>query len=55
MLTNLILNLNKTEEDATIEAAREWWQENPAASLKDIEQEVEKQIREREHETEKKK
>lgn len=54
MLTNLILNLNKTEEDASIEAAREWWQDNPNASLKEIEQEMERQIRERERESDKK-
>ncbi len=55
MLTNLILNLNKTEEDASIEAAREWWQDNPNATLKEIEQEMERQIRERERESDKKK
>lgn len=55
MLTNLILNLNKTEEDASIEAAREWWQDNPNATLQEIEQEMERQIRERERESDKKK
>lgn len=55
MLTNFILNLNKTEEDASIEATKEWWQDNPNATLQDIEQEMERQIRERERESDKKK
>lgn len=48
MLTNLVLNLNKKDEDATIESTRAWWDDNPDATLIDIEEEVRRQIRERE-------
>ena len=48
MLTNLVLNLNKKDEDATIESTRAWWGDNPDATLIDIEEEVRRQIRERE-------
>ncbi len=48
MLTNLVLNLNKKDEDATIESTRAWWDDNPDSTLIDIEEEVRRQIRERE-------
>lgn len=55
MLTNLVLNLSKKDEEATIESTREWYEENPNASLVDIAEEVERRVQEREQKSGKRK
>ncbi len=48
MLTNLVMNLSKKDEEVTIESTREWYEENPDATLIEIAEEVQRQIQERE-------